>query len=181
LNNRVFQLKALRLGGIILGKETKAELVGSEKAMKYIQDEKGLLVMPDGIVHSLTGISNQLLSDRYRVLRISHDRGWFNGDDPGVEAPGWFRYANIGMGDFSNDLTINETPGDSWSCPFSGNCISVVAPKEAGVGKMEIVIDGKRRAIVDLSTVGDRKPQQIVYEENNLPSAKHTIKIVNRG
>ncbi len=116
-----------------------------------------------------------------RILRIEHDKGWFNDDDPGVTAPGWFRVSNLGTGDYNNDLTVSETAGDVWNCTFSGNNISVIAPKEIGAGKIEIQIDNKSLATVDLSTTGERKPQQIVCELNDLGSGKHILKIINRG
>lgn len=172
-------LKALHSGGSTLGKVTKVELLGSKTPVKFIQDEKGLTIIPDG-VQSLTGISDPTLARKCRVLRITHDKAWINDDDPGAVYPGWFRYSNLGKGDFNNDLTTSETVGDVWSCSFTGNNIAVIAPKETGSGKIEIQIDGQIRAIVDLSIVGERKPQQMVYQEA-LPNGKHVIKIINSG
>jgi len=111
----------------------------------------------------------------------SRDKGWFNDDDPGVSAPGWTRICNLETGDFNNDLTISETTGDVWSCTFSGNNISVIAPKEEGAGKIEIQIDQKSLTTVDLSTTKKRKSQQVVCELNDLGSGSHILKIINRG
>jgi hypothetical protein len=110
-----------------------------------------------------------------------HDKGWINDDDPGATAPGWFRYCNLSSGDFNNDLTACNTPGEIWSCSFTGSGVSVVAPKEEGAGKIDIQIDNEINTTVDLSAVGSRRAQQIVYELTGLTSDKHTIKIVNRG
>lgn len=74
-----------------------------------------------------------------------------------------------------------DMPGDVWSSSFTGNIISVVAPMEAGAGKMEIKIDGQTRAIVDLSVNGKRKAQQVVYKMSGLARGKHFINIVHRG
>jgi alpha-L-fucosidase len=180
-NDSTIILNALHSEGSTLGKVTKVELLGSNITMKFVQDKMGLTVIPDGAVQFISGISNQLLAGKCRVLRITHDKNWINDDDPGVEAPGWFRYCNLGTGDFNNDLTTSETVGDVWSCSFNGNNIAVIAPKEAGAGKMEIQIDGQTRATIDLSTVGERKPQQLVYEETGLAAGKHIIKIINSG
>lgn len=174
-------LNALHSEGSTLGQVTKVELLGSNINMKFIQDEKGLAVIPDGIVEPLPEIANKPLSERYRVLRITHDKGWFNDDDPGASYPGWFRLSNLETSDYNNDLTISEMPGDVWSCSFTGSNIAVVAPKEAGAGKIEIQIDGKTREIVDLSIAGKGKPQQLVYEKAGLTSGKHVINIINRG
>jgi len=168
-------------GGSTLGKVTKVELLGSDIPIKFVQDQNGLTITPGGLVQPLPEIENQLLSRGGRVFRITHDKGWINDDDPGVVAPGWFRQSNLGTGDFNNDLTISDTPGDVWSCSFMGNSVSVITPKEPGAGKIEIQIDGQTHSIVDLSTTGERKPQQVVCEIIGLTPGNHTISIINYG
>jgi hypothetical protein len=156
-------------------------MLGSDTALTFAQDANGLTVTPGGSPQSLAGIANEQLASRCRVLRITHDRGWFNDDDPGVTAVGWIRHCNLGTGDFNNDLTTSDTPGDTWSCSFTGSNISVIAPKEPGAGKIEIQIDGQNRATADLSAAGARQAQQVVCEISGLTSGKHAISIVNRG
>jgi hypothetical protein len=129
----------------------------------------------------LTGITNQSLATLCRVLRITHDKGWINDDDPGATYPGWIRRCNLNTGDFNNDLTTSETPGDVWSSSFTGSNVSVIAPKEAGAGKIEVQIDGQTRATADESTTGPRLAQQSVCEVTGLAPGKHAINIINRG
>ena len=180
-NNGSINLKALHSGGATLGEVSKVELLGSDIPLTFIQDDNGLTVTPNGLIESMPGISNQQLASKCRVLRISHNKDWFNEDDPGVAAPGWFRKCNLGTGDFNNDLTISDTPGDIWSCTFVGSSVSVIAPKEAGAGKIEIKIDNEFRVVVDLSTSGSRQAQQVVYKTTGLNRGKHTLSIVNQG
>jgi hypothetical protein len=116
-----------------------------------------------------------------RVLRITHDKGWFNDDDPGATYPGWIRRCKAGAGDFNNDLTISETPGDVWSCAFTGSKVSVIAPRESGAGTIEVQIDGQTRATAGESTDGPRLAQQTIFTASHLPPGSHTIKIINRG
>jgi hypothetical protein len=132
-------------------------------------------------VQPLPGITNRSLASACRVLRITHDKGWINDDDPGATYPGWIRRCNLGAGDFDNDLTTSETPGDVWSCSFTGGSVSVIAPKEQGAGKIEVQIDGQTRATTDLSTPGARQAQQVACEVAGLTIGKHAINIVNRG
>jgi alpha-L-fucosidase len=179
--NGPITLKALRGGSATLGKISKVELLGSDVPLAYIQDDQGLTVTPGGVVQPLSGITNQSLAAMCRVLRITHDKGWINDDDPGAVYPGWIRRCNPDAGDFNNDLTISETPGDIWSCSFTGSSVKVISPKEAGAGKMEIQIDGKTRGTVDLSTTGARRAQQAIFELTGLTPDKHAINIVNRG
>ena len=174
-------LKALRAGGATLGKVSKVELLGSDVGLDFVQDEQGLTVKPKGTVGPLTGITDDKLASGCRVLRIVHDKGWINDDDPGVLAVGWTRRCNLKGGEFNSDLTVSDTPGDEWSCPFTGSGVVVVAPKEAGAGRIEVAIDGQGRATADLSTTGDRLPQQKVCEVTGLSNGKHVIKIINRG
>ena len=174
-------IKALHTGGNTLGKVTKVELLGSDVSMKFIQDENGLTVTPDGVAQPLSNIANQSLASGCRVLRIEHDKGWFNDDDPGVTSPGWLRKCNLGTGDYNNDLTISETPGDVWSCSFVGSGVSIIAPREIGAGMIKVQIDGGNSVVVDLSTSGSRQPQQNVYQSSELRAGKHTIAITNRG
>ncbi len=174
-------LKALRSGGATIGRVSKVEMLGSDVSFTFIQNDQGLRVTPRGPVHPVPGISNQQLAARCRVLRISHNKGWFNDDDPGAAYPGWIRRCNPGTGDYNNDLTISDRTGDVWSCSFTGTDVSVIAPKEKGAGKIEIQIDGQTRATADLSTTGPRLAQQAVYEVSGLNPGKHTIHIVNRG
>jgi alpha-L-fucosidase len=177
----VLNLKSLHVDGSTIGKVSKVELLGSNITMSFVQDDKGLTVTPGKSLLPLSGISNQSLASGIHILRITHDKGWFNDDDPGVVAPGWYRQCNLGTGDFNNDLTISDTPGDVWTNSFTGKTLSVIAPKETGAGKIEIRIDGKSKAIVNLSANGVRQPQQIVYKVNGLNNGKHSLSIINRG
>jgi alpha-L-fucosidase len=174
-------LKALRAGGTTLGKVSKVEMLGSDVALTFVQDEQGLTVTPGGTAQPLPGITNQPLASTCRVLRITHDKGWMNDDDPGATYPSWIRRCNLGTGDFNNDLTISETPGDVWRCSFTGNAVSIIAPKEPGAGIIEIQIDGRTRATADLSTTGARQAQQTVFEITGLTPGKHAMAIINRG
>jgi hypothetical protein len=149
--------------------------------MAFAQDDQGLTVSPKSLIKPLGGITDQQLADDCRVLRISDNKGWFNDDDPGVTAPGWVRTCNLGNGDFNNDLTTSDTPGDVWSCSFNGTSATVISPKELGAGKIEVQIDGKTREIADLSTSGPRQAEQTVCEVTGLRSGKHTIGIINHG
>ena len=56
-----------------------------------------------------------------------------------------------------------------------------MAPKEAGAGKIEVQIDGQKRATAELSIIGKRIAQQVVYEVIGLTPGKHIIHIINRG
>ena len=180
-NDSLITLEALKKDGATLGTVSNVELLGSDIPMRFIQDDKGLTVIPERHALPLDGIVNKSLAAECRVLRISHDKGWINDDDPDVVSPGWIRHCNLNAGDFNNDLIISETPGDTWSYPFKGNAIQVIAPKETGAGRFEIVIDGQSLAMVDLSITGMRQSQQVVYELTGLTEGNHLIKIINRG
>jgi len=180
-NGGAVTLSALKSGGVTLGTVSKVEMVGSTVAMTFSQNGTGLTVTPSGSVPALSGISNQTLASKIRVLRITHDKGWFNDDDSGATYVGWLRKANLGTGDYNNDLTTSTTTGDTWTAPFTGTGVSVYAPKESGAGKIEIQVDGQVKDTVDLSASGARQPQQLVSTVTGLTAGQHTLSIINRG
>ena len=180
-NGGAITLPALHSGGATLGKVSKVELLGSTVGMTFTQSSQGLTVTPSGSVQSLAGISNQTLASKTRVLRITHDKGWVNDDDPGSSAPGWLREVNLGTGDYNNDLTTSSTVGTVWTSTFTGTSVSVYAPKQSGSGMIEIQIDGQTNSTADLSTTGARQAQQMVGQAVGLAAGTHTISIVNRG
>ena len=174
-------LPALKSGGATVGTVSKVEMLGSSVAMTFSQNGQGLTVTPSGSVSALSGISNQQLASKMRVLRITHDKGWINDDDPGSASPGWLRTCNLGTGDYNNDLTTSTTVGAVWTSTFTGSSLTVYAPKQSGAGKIEIQIDGQSQGTADLSTTGARQPQQAVFAATGLSAGSHTISIVNRG
>ena len=119
-NGGPITLKALRAGGATLGKVSKVELLGSDVPLTFVQDDQGLAGDARRTGAAAAGNHQSIAGNGVRVLRITHDKGWFNDDDPGAMAPGWIRRCNLGTGDFNNDLTISETPGDVWSSSFTG-------------------------------------------------------------
>ena len=180
-NGSPIMLKALRAGGATVGKVSKVELLGSDVPLTFVQDDKGLAVTLEGPEQPLRGIASQRLASAYRVLRIAQDKHWINDDDVEAVAHGWLRRCNLETGDYNNDLTTSDTPGDVWICSFSGSSVTVIAPKEAGSGKIEIQIDGKIRATADLSTSGARLAQQSICDVTDLAPGKHSIAVINRG
>jgi hypothetical protein len=180
-NGGAVTLSALKSGGVTLGTVSKVEMVGSTAAMTFSQNGTGLTVTPSASVPALSGIADSQLASKIRVLRITHDKGWFNDDDSGAVYAGWLRKANLGTRDYNNDLTTSTTTGDTWTAPFTGTSVSVYAPKESGAGKIEIQVDGQVKDTVDLSASGTRQPQQLVSTVTGLTAGQHTISIINRG
>jgi alpha-L-fucosidase len=180
-NGGAVTLAALKSGGATLGTVSKVELLGPTASMTFSQNAQGLTVTPNGSVPALTGISDQQLASKMRVLKITHSKGWTNDDDPGSTSAGWLRKSNLGTGDYNNDLTTSSTTGDVWTSTFTGTGVAVYAPKESGAGKIEIQIDGQIKATVDLAATGARQAQQLVSELTGLAAGQHTISIVNRG
>ena len=174
-------LPALRAGGATLGNVSHVELLGSDVALEFSQTAHGLVVTPRAPVAPLAGISDPRLAARCRTLRVVHDRGWINDDDPGTAAPGWLRRCNLGTGDFNNDLTTSHSAGSVWRGRFTGRGVSVIAPMEAGAGLIEIRIDGEVRATADLATDGPRLARRRVADVTGLQPGQHAIEIVHLG
>ena len=174
-------LNALSTGGATLGKVSKVEMLGSDTPFSLVQNEQGLTCIPGKRVGPLAGINDQSLASTCRVIRITHDKGWFNDDDPGASYRGWIRQCNLGTGDYNNDLTVSENQGDTWSFLFNGSAVKVIAPKDMGYGNIEVQVDGEVRATADMATGGQRLAQQVVCEISGLSNGTHTLAIVNKG
>ena len=175
-------LKALGSGGATLGKISKVELVGANAPLSFVQEERGLTITPGASFPVRTQITDKKLASEFHVLRITHDRRWINDDDPGTCAIGWRRKANLGTGDYNNDLTISDKIGSAMTYVGKASTVAVVCPKEPGAGKIEVQVDGKSRGIYDLSTGRQRLPQQRICVINDLsPSSEHAITVINRA
>ncbi len=183
--NAPINLKALAVNGATLGNVDKVELLGKGLAISlpFTQDNQGLAINPFSATKPIDGIIDTVLAFNYRVLRITHNRkNWINDDDPGITmAQGWFRQANLGNGSFNNDLTVSDMIGSKLEFSFIGQNVSIVAPKQPGGGKIEVLIDGTNSKKVDLSSTGSWQSQQVVYHIEKLSKAKHTLTLINRG
>lgn len=160
-----------------VGKILKVEMLENGRSIPFKQSAEGLTLQ---IKQSVTqGITNQELAQGFKVLRITHDKTWFNDDDPGVRTYGWNRTTGKGTGDFNNDISFSDQVGDRWSVPFSGKRISIIAPTGEHEGRMQIVTDGKACGEVAFHKGTERKAQQVVFTSNKLKKGKHTLELVN--
>ena len=160
-----------------VGKIRKVEMLEDGQSIPFKQSAEGLTIQ---IRTSVTqGITNQELAQGFKVLRITHDKAWFNDDDPGVRTYGWNRTTGKGEGDFNNDLSFSDQVGDRWSVPFSGKRISIIAPTGEYEGRMQVVTDGKVCGEVTFHKDTERKAQQVVFTSNKLKKGKHTIELIN--
>ena len=146
--------------------------------VKFRQTPEGLIIKSLKVLKPVYGIKDGSLASGFKVLRIVHDKGWFNDDDPGVSTIGWDRKCNLGTGDFNNDLFLTDHAGDVWRVPFSGKSVKLIAPRGPEFGSMRVVIDGKDCGIVRLDE-SSRIPQQEVFKSSRLRGKEHVIEIIS--
>ncbi len=172
-------LEALSDSNTSVGKITNVELVENGQKLTYSRQANGLLVNI-GSPAPTPDITDRELASGFKVLRISHDRLWFNDDDPGVSTYGWNRRCNTGRGDFNNDISFSNRPGDRWRAEFNGKRVSIIAPAGEYTGLMQVEIDGKNHGTVSFNqsqaTVSVR---QKVFRSRRLKRGHHTIELVN--
>lgn len=149
-----------------------------ELVIKFVQSDKGLSVKAEGHLLVNPAIRDTVLSRGFKVLKIRHDKNWFNDDDPGVTTIGWNRKCNLGRGDFNNDLYFTENPGDVWNASFHGNSVTIVAPVGNDSGQMRIIIDGKDHGLVNLYSDVE-KHQEKVFSHMSGRKGEHTIQIIS--
>ena len=161
-----------------VGKISNVSLLGDRKCrIEYVQSMDGLIVKAARSFEPNKSIRDTTLSQGFKVLKIEHDKKWFNDDDPGVTTIGWVRACNLGNGDFNNDLYFTSNPGDEWTTSFYGKSVTVVSPIGIDGGKMKIIIDGNDYGLVDLYSDVE-KHQEKVFSHKFGKKGKHTIRII---
>ena len=177
-------------GGIVLpelsslsasvGKITKAEWVESGEAIPFKQTSDGL-TLHLGETVATQGINDRNLAVGYKVVRISHDKAWFNDDDPGVRTFGWDRRCNVDEGDYNNDFSFSDQTGDTWTVTVEARRISIIAPQGIGDGVMEVLIDDRHVGNVTFAEGQPVKHQSVVFTSKRLRKAQHEVKLINKG
>jgi len=64
---------------------------------------------------------------------------------------------------------------------FTGRGVSVIAPKEAGAGKIEVQVDGQTARQPTCPPPASASPNRRCVKSPALQPAKHVISIINRG
>ena len=173
-------LPALSSQSASVGKITKVELVENNRAVPFIQSAEGLTLQLGEPLRS-EGIQDMKLAMGYKVVRISHDKAWFNDDDPGVRTFGWDRRCNTHEGDFNNDLSFSNQAGDTWTVTLEVRKFSIIAPQGMGQGTMEVLVDGKHVGEVSFVKQQEVKHQSVVFTSKKLRKGKHEIQLKNKN
>jgi hypothetical protein len=156
------------------------ELVENNRAVPFIQSAEGLTLQLGEPLRS-EGIQDMKLAMGYKVVRISHDKAWFNDDDPGVRTFGWDRRCNTHEGDFNNDLSFSNQAGDTWTVTLEVRKFSIIAPQGMGQGTMEVLVDGKYVGEVSFVKQREVKHQSVVFTSKKLRKGKHEIQLKNKN
>ena len=157
-----------------VGKITKVELVENDRAVPFTQSADGLTFQM-GEPSRSEGIQDTKLAMGYKVIRISHDKAWFNDDDPGVRNFGWNRRCNTHEGDYNNDLSFSYQAGDTWTVTLETRKFSIIAPQAMGQGVMEVLVDGKHVGDVSFVKQQEVKHQSVVFTSKKLKYIKKYI------
>lgn len=173
-------LSALSNQSASIGKIEKVELVENGHRLPFTQTAEGVTIQMEEPLFT-QGIKDKNLAQGYKVIRISHDKAWFNDDDPGVHTFGWDRRCNTNEGDFNNDLSFSTLVGDTWTATIEARKISIVAPQGMGEGVMEVFIDGKHVGDVSFVKSQEVKHQTIVFTSKKLKKGEHKIQLKNKS
>ncbi len=173
-------LSALSNQSASIGKIEKVELVENGHRLPFTQTAEGVTIQMEEPLFT-QGIKDKNLAQGYKVIRISHDKAWFNDDDPGVHTFGWDRRCNTNEGDFNNDLSFSTLVGDTWTATIEAREISIVAPQGMGEGVMEVFIDDKHVGDVSFVKSQEVKHQTIVFTSKKLKKGEHKIQLKNKS
>ena len=157
------------------------ELVEGGHALPFTQSAEGLTLQMSAPV-ATQGIHDKNLAQGYKVIRITHDKAWFNDDDPGVRTFGWDRQCKTHEEDFNNDLSFSTQVGDTWTVNIDqSRGFTIVAPQGMCEGVMEVRIDGKHAGEVKFVKEQDVKHQSVVFTSKKLRKTSHEIQLVNKS
>ena len=173
-------LSALSNQSASIGKIEKVELVENGHQLPFTQTAEGVTIQMEEPLFT-QGIKDKNLAQGYKVIRISHDKAWFNDDDPGVHTFGWDRRCNTNEGDFNNDLSFSTLVGDTWTATIEARKISIVAPQGMGEGVMEVFIDDKHVGDVSFVKSQEVKHQTIVFTSKKMKKGEHKIQLKNKN
>lgn len=173
-------LSALFNQSASIGKIEKVELVENGHRLPFTQTAEGVTIQMEEPLFTQS-IKDKNLAQGYKVIRISHDKAWFNDDDPGVHTFGWDRRCNTNEGDFNNDLSFSTLVGDTWTATIEARKISIVAPQGMGEGVMEVFIDDKHVGDVSFVKSQEVKHQTIVFTSKKLKKGEHKIQLKNKS
>lgn len=173
-------LSALSHQSASIGKIGKVELVENGHRLPFTQTAEGVTIQMEEPLFT-QGIKDKNLAQGYKVIRISHDKAWFNDDDPGVHTFGWDRRCNTNEGDFNNDLSFSTLVGDTWTTTIEARKISIVAPQGMGEGVMEVFIDDKHVGDVSFVKSQEVKHQTIVFTSKKMKKGEHKIQLKNKS
>ena len=161
-----------------VGKISKVTLLGGKnERIKFKQTPEGLVISSKNGLNPVEDMRDTALVNGFRVLKIKHDKAWFNDDDPGVSTLGWDRRCNLEDGSFNNDLYFSDRQGDVWQASYYGKRIAIIAPMGKEYGEMQVVIDGKDCGTVNLYSP-DEKSQQKVFSFKNSKRGNHLVQLV---
>ena len=173
-------LAALSSQNPSVGKISKVELVETGRPVPFAQSDNGLTIQIGAPVPS-QGIKDRNLALGYKVVRICHDKTWFNDDDPGVRTFGWDRRSNTSEGDFNNDISFSNQVGDTWTATVEAKMVSIIAPLGMCQVVMEVLIDGRHSGEATFVKSQSVKHQSVVFTSKKLRKGKHVIQLINKA
>jgi alpha-L-fucosidase len=164
-------LESLRKGGGTLGTVKKVELLG-QGPLPFVQDAKALAIDCPKPPTAAGGV-------KAFVIKVTQDKVWINDDDPSISYAGWAHECNLDKGEFNNDLHSSKIPGASCEYHFTGSGIEVIGTRDAGLGTLDVSIDGQPPQTVSLDSP-TRQAQAVLFRKAGLSKGPHVIRIANK-
>ncbi|MCK0156316.1 hypothetical protein MWU65_03940 [Cellulophaga sp. F20128] len=105
-----------------------------------------------------------------------------NDTDPEINYSGNWKYSeDRKTGAFEQDVHYTSKSGDSFSYSFEGTSIVFATSKADDQGDIELFLDNNSLGIFSTHDAYKRQVQEIIYENHNLASGRHTLKGVKRS
>ncbi len=115
-------------------------------------------------------------------VSVAAERALIDDRDPRVRLSpdGWAHYAS--GADHAGTETYSTKRGAWAELDFEGAGIRLIGAKQANVGLMRLILDGKEIALVDThSDLGNDLKQSVIHTVSGLPPGKHTLRVETAG
>jgi hypothetical protein len=118
------------------------------------------------------------------ILRTEPIPAWrtIPGDDPLISYDGAWDNAGGMVTALNPQTRYTDDPGSSAEVGFHGTGVALVSEKDAEFGSMDVFLDGRQTATIDLHTTNFPRVSSVeVFNAMGLPAGPHHLRILNKG
>jgi alpha-L-fucosidase len=182
-NGAILNIQSLNSSRFDAKQITSISLLGSAGTCAFTQDAEGLKVtLPPVAPASLYAYALKIAVKHDLIMAVVRPPvAMVNDNDPDATYTGqWYYQGNRNNGEYNSDVHETTIDGDSFSYPFIGTGIELIAITASNRGDVDIYIDGGLPQTISCNASADHF-QQTVFSKTGLAYGRHTIKGVKKS